>query len=645
MSSGGWGELRIKNSELRIHAAGVLVQSAMMPAMKSISRLCVVGWVVTVVLLAVASSQTLAGEATESGLPDGVMVREISEWNRVWVRIGEDVLNVDLGGGVSPFGTDPRFRVSTGASGPAASSGARTGLAVELRPASRRRSEAETERAVVDFESGFNLAAGGDEVVLFDLGRAATSSDAVVWLPRQRVLITGAICNSEGIEVGPGADAAAWMRALERLRDLQPDTVIPGRGAVGGGELIAAQLDRISSVVEYVTDGLMAGTAPDEVVASFSAPWFGEWRSRDRARAEAAVRAVVDETTGLRPPWELIEERGLREGPSPTRDDEGWTRPRAVLWENAWPDRLPLLAHVAPGVEIIATDSIEVAMARVGEVDAVIGTATPELLAAGTEVRWVQVGSAGVERYLRIPQLGSGEVLLTNGQRLASPQIGEHVLALTRALARGLDRALEAQSAGEWRRAEIRSTAPLTSLRGKTMLVVGLGGIGTEVARLASGAGMRVTAIRSSRRSGPPFVDVVGLTGDLLAFAHEADVVANCLPLTPDTEDVFDREVFRAMPSTAFFVNVGRGGTVDTGALIEALEAGEIAGAGLDVTDPEPLPPDHPLWRTRGVIITQHYAGQSDVGSERRWLLYRENLRRFVAGEPLLSVVDPARGY
>ena len=121
--------------------------------------------------------------------------------------------------------------------------------------------------------------------------------------------------------------------------------------------------------------------------------------------------------------------------------------------------------------------------------------------------------------------------------------------------------------------------------------------------------------------------------------------MANCLPLTPDTKHIFDREVFRTMPSTAFFVNVGRGGTVDTEALIEALEAGEIAGAGLDVTDPEPLPPDHPLWKTRGVIITPHYAGQSDVGSERRWLLFRENLRRFVAGEPLLSVVDPERGY
>jgi phosphoglycerate dehydrogenase-like enzyme len=234
---------------------------------------------------------------------------------------------------------------------------------------------------------------------------------------------------------------------------------------------------------------------------------------------------------------------------------------------------------------------------------------------------------------------------LTNGQRLASPEIGEHVMALARALARGLGYAVAAQADGEWIRSEIDSMAPLSRLRGKTMLVVGLGGIGTEVARLASAAGMRVIATRSSSRSGPSFVDRVGLSEDLLEFAAEADVVANCLPLTPETEDVFDAEVFAAMRPSAFFINVGRGGTVDTDALIAALENGQIAGAGLDVTDPEPLPADHPLWKVQGVIITPHYAAWSDIGRERRWLLFRENLRRFVAGERLLSVVDPARGY
>jgi phosphoglycerate dehydrogenase-like enzyme len=115
--------------------------------------------------------------------------------------------------------------------------------------------------------------------------------------------------------------------------------------------------------------------------------------------------------------------------------------------------------------------------------------------------------------------------------------------------------------------------------------------------------------------------------------------------MTPDTADIFDATLFKVMKPTAFFVNVGRGGTVDTEALVFALVKGEIAGAGLDVTDPEPLPSGHPLWKAPNTVITPHYAAWSDIGRERRWLLYRENLRRFVAGEPLLSVVDPERGY
>jgi phosphoglycerate dehydrogenase-like enzyme len=300
---------------------------------------------------------------------------------------------------------------------------------------------------------------------------------------------------------------------------------------------------------------------------------------------------------------------------------------------------------VAPGVEIVPFETSEQALEHVADADAIIGTATPELLAAGSKLRWVQVGSAGVERYLAIPELGSGRVLLTNGQKLASPEIAEHVMALTRALARGLRQSVEAQMAMDWRRSDIASEASLQRLRGKTLLVVGLGGIGTEVARLASAAEMRVTGIRSSRRSGPPFVDQVGLTEELAEFAAEADVVVNCLPMTPDTADIFDATLFKVMKPTAFFVNVGRGGTVDTEALVFALVKGEIAGAGLDVTDPEPLPSGHPLWKAPNTVITPHYAAWSDIGRERRWLLYRENLRRFVAGEPLLSVVDPERGY
>ncbi len=174
---------------------------------------------------------------------------------------------------------------------------------------------------------------------------------------------------------------------------------------------------------------------------------------------------------------------------------------------------------------------------------------------------------------------------------------------------------------------------------------MGLGGIGTEVARLAHGIGMRVIATRASRREGPPFVNYVGLSSELLTLAAEADVIVNCVPLTPSTENMFDEEFFQATKQTAYFVNIGRGKTVDTAALTRALRDRRLAGAGLDVTEPEPLPPDHELWGLPNVIITPHVGGDSDAHMERIWLLFRENLRRFVAGEPLLSVVNKRRGY
>jgi len=154
-----------------------------------------------------------------------------------------------------------------------------------------------------------------------------------------------------------------------------------------------------------------------------------------------------------------------------------------------------------------------------------------------------------------------------------------------------------------------------------------------------------VLATRNSSRTGPEFVAEVGLAEDLDGMLERADVVVNCLPLTDATRGLFDRGKFRLMPSQALFVNVGRGGTVVTDDLIAALSAGELGGAGLDVTDPEPLPDGHPLWSAPRVLITPHSAAVSDAGRERLWLLFRENLRRFVAGEPLLSVVDIERGY
>jgi phosphoglycerate dehydrogenase-like enzyme len=236
-------------------------------------------------------------------------------------------------------------------------------------------------------------------------------------------------------------------------------------------------------------------------------------------------------------------------------------------------------------------------------------------------------------------------VLLTNAQRIYGPEIAEHVIAMMLAFSRGLNVFMHEQSKAIWNPDAIGEESRLWELSDKTILVVGLGGIGTEVARRAHALGMTVTATRASSREGPDFVSYVGLSGELLELAAKADVVVNSLPLTPQTTDLFNTAFFSAMKPTAYFINVGRGKSVVTDDLLTALLEGRIAGAGLDVTEPEPLPSDHPLWHQPNVIITPHISAGSDLRSERLWIVMRENLRRYVAGERMLSVVDIDRGY
>jgi phosphoglycerate dehydrogenase-like enzyme len=224
--------------------------------------------------------------------------------------------------------------------------------------------------------------------------------------------------------------------------------------------------------------------------------------------------------------------------------------------------------------------------------------------------------------------------------------MAEHAIALMLALARALPVYGIEQANGEWTRGfRERRAENLVELEGKTLLVVGLGGIGTEVADRAHGLAMRVIATRNSSREGPSYVEYVGLADEYLTLAARADVVVNATPLTPETRGMFDAAFFDAMQDHAFFINIGRGESVVTDALVAALVAGKLGGAGLDVTDPEPLPPGHPLWSMENVIITPHVATSSDVRSERTVTLVVENLRRYLRGDRLLSVVDLARGY
>jgi len=340
----------------------------------------------------------------------------------------------------------------------------------------------------------------------------------------------------------------------------------------------------------------------------------------------------------------MIVQLGLRESTTPVRELAGWQRPKKVLFLNLSPGLLPSLQAVAPGVELVPAKDAAEAVKLAGGVDAVLGFCTPELLAAGAAVRWIQVYWAGVERCVAIPALTERKILLTNMQRVAAPVMAEHVLAMMLAFTRGLDFYILEHAAARWTR-ELPPPAKLMALEGKTVLVVGLGGIGTEVARRASALGMRVVATRASGREGPSFVSYVGLPSELSKLAGEADFIVNTVPLTPATTGMFDAGFFAAAKQGAFFINVGRGKSVVQEDLVAALKSGRIAGAGLDVTDPEPLPADHPLWKFPNVIITPHMSAESDVDEQVRFAIVRENLRRYVAGEKMLSVVDVAKGY
>lgn len=340
---------------------------------------------------------------------------------------------------------------------------------------------------------------------------------------------------------------------------------------------------------------------------------------------------------------ELIETAGLHEGPAAMRDLDGWNAAKTIIIRGSR-DEWSWLEEQFDNTSFEFAETPQDALPLAAEAGAIIGFCSGELLAEAPDVVWVQIYSAGADRCLSSAELLRDALVLTNMQKMSSPVIAEHAIAMLLALSRKLPTFLEGMKEGAWRRDQ-RFTDGMTTVQGKTMLVLGLGGIGTEIARRGAALGMRVVATRNSSRSGPDFVDYVGLSDEMLDLAREADVIVNALPLTDTTRGLLGREFFASdFPKAPFFINVGRGATVDTEALLEALQAGRLAGAGLDVTDPEPLPGEHALWRQHNVIITPHVSGRGGDRHRHR-ILIAENIRRYLAGDALLNVVDRERGY
>ncbi|HEX9792973.1 MAG TPA: D-2-hydroxyacid dehydrogenase [Planctomycetota bacterium] len=298
----------------------------------------------------------------------------------------------------------------------------------------------------------------------------------------------------------------------------------------------------------------------------------------------------------------------------------------------------------APNVEMHIARTQAEALRHAGEAHAADARfASAAFLEAAPKLRWVQAGSAGVERYLAVGELRSSEqVVLTNMKGMHGPAIADHAFAMLLMLTRDMRAYDAAQQAGRWDRGA--AEAPI-ALHGRTMLVVGLGGIGSEIARRAHGFGMKVVATARTERPPPAYVDRLELAGALDGLLPQADVVAIAVPLTAETEGLFGAKQFALMKEGSYLINIARGRVCETDALVAALQSGRLAGACLDVTDPEPLPAGHPLWKAPNLVLTPHVSSFAQATEERTHALQIENLRRFARGLPLLNVVDKQAGY
>jgi phosphoglycerate dehydrogenase-like enzyme len=280
----------------------------------------------------------------------------------------------------------------------------------------------------------------------------------------------------------------------------------------------------------------------------------------------------------------------------------------------------------------------------VREADAIVGWELPaHLLQAANRLRWMHASGAGVERY-DLAQIAARGVMLTNSSGVSAPNMAEHVLGMMIALTRCFPRLLRAQIQREWR--DEATHREVGELQGQTVLVVGIGEVGRAVAQRTAAFGMRVNGLRRRAGASPPAgFDQVFAIGDLHAALADADHVVVTLPSTPRSRGLFDTAAFAAMKPGAVIYNVGRGPVIDTAALIAALQSGHLGGAGLDVTDPEPLPADSPLWDMENVLITAHTSGATPRYWERQAELISENIRRIQRGDAPRNLVDLETGY
>ena len=283
-------------------------------------------------------------------------------------------------------------------------------------------------------------------------------------------------------------------------------------------------------------------------------------------------------------------------------------------------------------------------MKEIVDADAYIGNIKPAEVRAGKNLKWVAVMSAGVENVLFLSggnDLRDSNIVLTNNKVVQGPEIADHAMAMLLMLSRRLYHYEALKQQEEWERARFQGI----ELRGKTAVVIGCGGIGTQIAIRANAFGMKVIGVDPEDKPFQPYFERFVKPDQLDEVVPLADVVFISTPHTPKSHKMMGMHEFDLMKKNSYFIAVSRGGIYELPGLIKALDSHQLAGAGVDVTDPEPLPKGNALWKFDNVIVTPHIAGRSDMDQVRMLGTIKENIQRFVDGRPLINVVDKQKGY
>lgn len=301
------------------------------------------------------------------------------------------------------------------------------------------------------------------------------------------------------------------------------------------------------------------------------------------------------------------------------------------------------IREAAPEFRLILGKAKKIDPAIIQEAEILIGWSRGLEAAAlheDSKLRWIQSWSAGIDK-MPLEQLANRNIVLTDASGVHAVPITEMIFGLLLAHTRYIHPSTQHQQQRQWS----PPASELGEIHGKTMLIVGVGEIGSETARIASAFGMRVLGVRRSGKS-VPHVDHMYTMDGLYDALAQADVIVNILPYTEETHHLFDERAFQVAKRGSSFINVGRGSTVKTDALIQALEQGTLAYAGLDVFEEEPLPAEHPLWSMDNVLITPHIAGSTDRYSERVLPIFLENLQDYIKGQqPGRNRVDYSKKY